>query len=444
MTLHKGHCKETTAMTPTRPPPDTRRRQLLGSSVAGAASLALPGLGFAQSKPIKIGFITGLSGVRANFGETDRWQLEKILAIAKKGITVAGKTHAVEILLKDNQSDPGRSQQVSSELILRDKVDLLLVQDFDAALPAGQLADVHGIPMISTQTPWQAFTFGRGSTPEKGFPFSFHFFWGADDTSKNFLGIWDQLKTNKAVGSLYIDNPPGRAFGDPKMGLPPAIAASGYKEIPGGFFKVATNDFSNQVTAFKSGGAQIATGFMFANHFATFWKQTQQAGLKPEAVTMAAAFLFPSAVNSLGEAGDGMTTEVWWTPSFPFKSSLTGQSAAEMAAEWERATGKQWTQPIGYGHAIWELGLHALSSAADPRDHKAVRDAIANLTLDTLVGKVDFKGSPIKNVAQTALLGGQWRRSKGGKFPYELKIVHNSTAKVVPVEAEVVPLSALK
>jgi len=420
------------------------RRSTLKLAAGALAGAALPHFAIAQSRPIKIGYITALSGVRAAFGEADEWQLAKVRALLKSGITVGGKTHAVEIVLKDNQSDPNRSLTVSNDLVLRDKVDLVMVQDGDAAGPAGQLCDVNGIPMLSTMMPWQAFTFGRNSTPDKGFPFSFHFFWGAEDTMKNFVGMWDSVKTNKTVGALFIDNPPGKAFADPATGMPAALKAGGYKEINTGFFKIATDDFSNQVSALKTGNAQIASGFMFGNHIATFWKQAQQAGYRPEVCTMAAAFLFPSALEALGDAGDGMSTEVWWTPSFPFKSSLTGQSAAELAAEWEKSTGRQWTQPIGYAHALWETAIGALKGAADPRDHKSVRDAIKNMALDTIVGKVDFKNSKIKSIAQTPLVGGQWRRTKSGKHPYELHVVQNSTAKFIPTSAEMKTLSALK
>ena len=192
-----------------RTPIDARRRQALGTAAAGAAALALPGLALAQARPIRIGYITALSGVRANFGEADNWTLDKFKAAVKGGVQIGGKSHAIEVVVKDNQSDPNRSQTVSSEAVLRDKCDLVLVQDGDAAGPAGQLCDVNGIPMISTMMPWQAFTFGRGSTPDKGFPFSFHFFWGADDVLKNFFGMWNGVKSNKTVGTFYIDNPPG-------------------------------------------------------------------------------------------------------------------------------------------------------------------------------------------------------------------------------------------
>lgn len=424
-------------------PPMLRRRTLLA---AGAAAAALPRFAIAQDKPIKIGYVTVLSGPRAPFGVADEWQLARIRTLLKDGLEVAGgKRVPVEIVLRDNQSDANRSLQVVQDLVLREKVDLMLVQDGDATTPAGQLCDVHGIPMVSTMSPWQAFMFARNGNLSKGFPFSFHFFWGADDVVKTFVAMWDAAKTNKQVGTLYIDNPPGQAFADPLRGMPGMLRSAGYKESTGGFFKLATDDFSNQVSGFKSAGAQIASGFMYESHFATFWKQAQQSGFKPEIVTMAAAFLFPSAMKALGAAGNGMSTEVWWTPSFPFKSSLTGQSAKDFAADWEKSTGQQWTQPLGYAHALWEVGLGALKTAADPRDRKSVRDALRELSLDTMVGKVDFKGSPIKSVAKTTLAGGQWRRAAdGAKHPFELLVVDNTLARHLPLGDGLKLLSQLK
>lgn len=429
-------------MTATAP---TRRRLVLAAGAA-AASSALPRLAIAQDKPLKIGYVSPLSGPRAAFGVADAWQLARMRSLLKDGLAVAGGQRlAVEIIHKDNQSDPNRSLQVVSDLVLRDKVDLMLVQDGDAATPAGQLCDVHGIPMVSTMSPWQAFLFARNGNVNKGFPFSFNFFWGADDVVRQFVSLWDSVQTNKQVGTLYIDNPPGQAFADPLRGMPGALRTAGYKEAGAGFFKIATDDFSNQVGAFKAAGAQIAAGFMYEGHFATFWKQAQQAGYRPEVVSMAAAFLFPSAMKALGAAGNGMSTEVWWTPAFPFKSSLTGQSARDFATDWEKGTGHQWTQPLGYAHALWEVGLAALRTAADPRDRKSVRDAIRDMVLDTIVGRVDFKNSPIKSVAKTALVGGQWRRSpEGARHPFELLVVDNTLARHIPVVDSLKLLSQLK
>jgi len=416
-------------------------------STAAALSSGNATLARAQSRTIKIGFIGAQSGVGANFGEATPWTVERIRAAVKDGLKIGGKSYSVELVIKDNQSDPNRSAVVSSELVLRDKCDLVLCFGGDPAAAMGELADTRGVPAISTMVPWTGWKFSRGATPEnlteKSFPYSFHFFWGANEVVKNFLAMWNSVRTNKIVGTFYVDNPTGKAFANPKTGLPGGMAQHAYREIQAGFFKMATDDFTNQVSAFKNAGADIVSGLVFPNHWATFWNQAAQGGYRPQVCTMAAAFLFASSITALGPRGDGMSTEVWWTPKFPYKSSITGQSGRELAAEWENTTGKQWTQPIGYAHAIWEVGLAALKSSADPKDKEAVRAAIGNLSVDTIVGPVRFKDSPVKNVSITSMAGGQWRKTKGSRFPFELLIVYNATAPQIPIEAELKLLSQL-
>ena len=421
---------------------------------AGVAGIGVTGtfrpttMARAQSRSVKIGFVAAQSGVRANFGEVTPWSIERIQAALKDGLKIGGKSYRVDIVVKDCQSDPNRSSTVTSELVLREKCDLILAFDSDAALAIGELSDTRGLPTISTMVPWTGWKFSRGATPEnlteKDFPYTFHFFWGASEVVKNFLAMWNSVKTNKVVGTFYTDTPTGKAFANPKTGLPGGMAQHGYREVAGGFFKVATDDFSNQVTTFKNAGADIVSGLLLPSHWATFWNQAGQAGYRPDVCTMAAAFLFPSAITSLGPRGDGMSTEVWWTPKFPYRSSITGKTAREIATEYEMTTGKQWTQPIGYAHAVWEVGLAALQAAGDPKDKEAIRHAIANLSVDTIVGPVRFKDTPIRNVAITSMAGGQWRKAKpGSKFPYELLIVYNATAPQIPVEAELKLLSQL-
>ena len=63
------------------------------------------------------------------------------------------------------------------------------------------------------------------------------------------------------------------------------------------------------------------------------------------------------------------------------------------------------------------------------------------MTIDTVVGKVDFKGSPLKNVGLTHITAGQWQRSEGGKFKFDLKVVDNSTNPAIPVDGKLKPLA---
>src|SRR5215813_3324966 len=364
----------------------SRRAFLKAGGVAGLASMTgalRVNIARAQSRTLKIGFIGAQSGVRANFGETTPWMIERIRTAVKDGLKVGGKSYPVEIVVKDNQSDPNRSSVVGSELVLREKCDLVVAFDSDGALAVGELADARSMPTISTMVPWTGWKFSRGATPddliEKSFPYTFHFFWGAGEVVKNFLAMWNSVKTNKQVGTFYSDTPTGRAFGNAKTGLPSGMSQYGYKEVPGGFYKMATDDFTNQVTAFKNGSAEIVSGLVLPSHWATFWNQAAQAGYKPQVCTVAAAFLFASTITALGPRGDGMSTEVWWTPKFPYKSSITGQSGRELATEWENATGKQWTQPIGYAHAIWEVGLAAMTRSSAQCDSEIALSRMCRL-----------------------------------------------------------------
>jgi branched-chain amino acid transport system substrate-binding protein len=254
--------------------------------------------------------------------------------------------------------------------------------------------------------------------------------------------MWNTVKTNKVVGSMYMDSPAGRGFSDPQHGLPPVLKKYDYKEVPTGFFQLNNDDFSNQIATLKSGGASIITGTCYPSHFTTFWNQAAQAGLKPDVVTIAGPFLFPSGIEALGDRGDGMSTEVLWNPHLPYHSSLTGQSAQQLADEYEKSTGKQWTAPLGISHSLWEVGIGALKAAAEPKNNKSVRDSIASLNIDTVLGPLYFGKSPIKSVAVQPLTGGQWRKAKSGPYKFDLLIVNSGTADVKP-DAEFKLLSQL-
>lgn len=421
---------------------ELNRRQILKTSLAAAAA-AMPGATRAASGKLKIGHITAITGAQASFGVTERWMVEKILKATGGKIRSGGTEYEIEIVVRDTQSNPNRLASVGQELILREGVDLLLIQDGNAAIAVGELAERFGVPTISTMTPWQAWMYPRRSTPEKGFQWTYHFFWGAGDAMSTFVRLWDSVATNKRAGDFYLDNSTGHAFADPQHGLPQFLAQGGYGRTEGGMFAVEADDFSSQVAGFKAAEVDIITGFGFPQHWATFWNQAGQAGLKPKICTFAGAFLFPDGITALGDRGDGMTTEVWWTPKVPFSSSITGQTAEDLANLWQDETGGQWVQLLGYSHALFEAAIHALQQSGDPKNKAAVRDAIANMDMKSMVGPIKFAGSPIRSVAVTQLAGGQWRKSQGGKYPFDLLITENKLAPDITPEAPTVSLAEI-
>jgi branched-chain amino acid transport system substrate-binding protein len=231
---------------------------------------------------------------------------------------------------------------------------------------------------------------------------------------------------------LFPQNPDGETWGNDEYGLPVPTKAAGFEVVVPGYFQPRTNDYTAQITEFKSGDCDIVGGITYVDDFKTFVNQCAQQSYKPKAITVAAALLFASGVEALGDLGDGMSSEVWWTPAFPFKSSLTGQVSRDIADMWEADQNKQWEQPLGSQHANWEVVLDILKRSADPLDRTANRDSMAATKLDTLIGTVDFSSGPHKNVSTTPIFGGQWVR--GDKWKYDLKIVDNTVNQLFEPE----------
>ena len=408
------------------------RRSVLKGIGAGAAALAMPNIARAQGGTIKIGFITPGTGPMALFGETDGFAVDRIKKLLADGLEVNGETYDVEIIVKDSQSDSNRAAEVAGDLILNDGVHLLMPASTTPTITAAaDQAELFETPCISAGAPWQAIIFPRGGQ-DKPFNWTYHFFWGLDEALHTFVGIWNTIETNKKVGMLFPQNIDGETWGNEDYGLPSPTRAAGFEVIKPGYFQPRTNDFTAQISTFKQGGCDIVGGIAFVDDFKTFVNQCNQQGYHPKAMTMAAALLFPSAVEAMGDLGNGMSSEVWWTPAFPFKSSLTGQVSRDIADDWEAETNRQWTQPLGYSHALWEVAIDALKRSGNPLDKAAVRDALKTTDMQTLVGPVNFNTGPHPNVSTTPIFGGQW--VPGDKWMYDLKIVDNSVNKLFEPE----------
>jgi hypothetical protein len=154
------------------------------------------------------------------------------------------------------------------------------------------------------------------------------------------------------------------------------------------------DDYRPLIRKLQEWNVEILTGVPTPPDFATFWSRPATRACGPR---------WPR----------------WGGPC----CSLTGATAAEIAADYTRRTERQWTQPIGFAHALFEVAIDVLRRAGTPDDRQAIMRAIAATELDTVVGRVSWAKGPLPNIAKTPLVGGQWRR--GGTFPFELAIVSN-------------------
>jgi branched-chain amino acid transport system substrate-binding protein len=417
------------------------RRSFIAGAAAGGAVLAAPAL--AQQRTIKLGYVSPQTGPLAAFAEADNFTVAAFRESMKGGLKIGNRTYPVDVVVKDSQSNPNRAAQVAKDLIVQDKVDLILVASTpETTNPVSTQCEIEEQPCISTMAPWQPWFIGRQANPAggppawKGFNWTYHYFWGLEDIIAVFTNMWGQVPTNKSVGGLFPNDGDGNAWGDKQVGFPPVLEKQGFKLTDPGRYQNLTDNFSAQITAFKNAQCEIVTGVVLPPDFTTFWKQALQQGFKPKVASVGKAILFPVSVEALGRDGNNLSSEVWWSPSHPFKSSLNGQSAKQLADAYTNATRKQWTQPIGFIHSLFEVAVDVLKRTPALGETKAMVKAIKETDLQTIVGPVKWNMENVPpfaraNVTRTPLVGGQWRLQGGGN-KYDIVITDNRTAPNIP------------
>ncbi len=188
-----------------------RRTFLKASATTGAALAAGPLFAPAvrAATSIKLGYVSPQTGPLAAFAEADKFIISNFQNTVKGGLKVGKANYPVEVIVKDSQSNPNRAAEVAKELIVSDKIDLMLVASTpETTNPVSTQCENEEVPCISTVAPWQPYFIGRQGNPGdpatwKPFNYTYHFFWGLEDVIAVFTNMWGQLKTDKSVGGLF-------------------------------------------------------------------------------------------------------------------------------------------------------------------------------------------------------------------------------------------------
>jgi len=401
-------------------------------TTSGSTTTAGPTAG----RMIKIGYPSPRTGSLALFGVSDQYCVDRWNEFAKDGIVCGdGQNHPIQIILEDTQSSSNRASQVAGDLIINQKVDLMMAAGTaDTVPPVADQCEANSIPCISTNCPWQSYFNSRGGDPKVGFKWTYHFYWGMEDIIGSQIPLWKQAGTNLVYGAMWDNSADGNAY---RKAWPAVLEKAGIKLVDGGSFDPGTEDFTAPISAFKKGGADICAGIMAPNDFSNFWKQAKQQGYKPKIVTIGKALLFNQVVDALGDLGTGLSTPAVWTSKWPFKSSLTGETCQQLADEFEKRTNKEWQQLIEQ-YANFEVAVDVLKRAKSVDDKTAILAALTVTKMTTIQGDIDFTvpfapntKRPNPNVYRTPVATGQW--VKGTKWPHELAIVGNAGAPEIPV-----------
>ena len=332
----------------------------------------------ASAGAVKIGFVSPKTGPLAPFGEADDFVIGA-LQDQLNGLTIAGQDaghpdHREGQPIRSQPCGPGRigsdhERQRRSHacgIDTRDdepRVGSVRSERCAVHLDGGAVAAV--VP-------------GQQQDPANPVPFKFayHFFWGLEDIEQVFLDMWNTIDTNKKVAGLFPNDGDGNAWGDPDVGFPAFFGPNGYTIVDPGRYEDGTQDFSAQISAFKKANAQILTGVPIPPDFTNFWTQANQQGFVPKIASVGKALLFPSSVEALGDIGEGCPRSTGGDRRTRSARRSPIRRRRSSRTRTRRPRSRQWTQPIGFVHALFEVAVDVLQRSSDVTPD-AIVEAIA-------------------------------------------------------------------
>jgi branched-chain amino acid transport system substrate-binding protein len=400
-----------------------------------------------SGREVKIGVISPLTGMLAVFAVADKWGVGLVQEYLGDTMVLGdGKSHKVSWVIRDTQSDDQRTSQVTSDLIMNDKADLLIVGGSPTtAVPAADQAETLGTTLLSTNCPWQALVYGRGQTVEKPtdkWVFGSQF--GVEQGTAGIVQVMNKISTNKTLGLFLGNTVDSQAWMSPVIGMKDAFTTAGYTVIDPGFFNVGTEDFTAMINAYKKGGSEINVGSNPGKDFPNFWTQCLQQGYKPKVCVEVVGLAATEDQIAMGPAAYGVVMGYTWHKSWPYKDPISGMTNVELADRYEKDMNKLWDQFItGYARMGWAVDV--LKRATNLDDKESIRTAATQTKMELITGPIDLT-SPVDPTGRHVTPNiykqpwGYCQLEKGTKWPINTPLVAQIDSPETKLDRDPLPM----
>ena len=378
---------------------------------------------------ILVGRVVPVTGPLASFGIGSPYVEQSAIDYINKhfgGVYIAdeGRSIPLKLVYADSDSSPATAYEAAVKLIQEDGIDIMIVSNTaDTVRPVSEACETYQIPCISTDAPVDVWLDGGP------YDYSFHAFFNTANELSCLIDGWDLASTNRLVGIVAERDFEGLEIAGK---LPDIAVARGYTTYDPGRYVSGATDFSFIINRLKDAGCEIIGGVMKSQDFAAFWQQCQDLGYKPKVCTIAKANLFEEDITALGPLGDGLISEVWWSADSPFRSSISGWSAAELAADYLTGTESVYVPAtVGYKHANVEI-IYDILKRAQSLDPELIRTAAEQTDLDTVAGHIKFDSN---HACIMGSVTGQWQMAADGNF--RQVIIANKQIPEIAVSGEI-------
>ena len=184
--------------------------------------------------------------------------------------------------------------------------------------------------------------------------------------------------------------------------LGPLLKKAGYTIVDPGAYTDGTNDYSVADRHVQGGGLRDLQHLPDPARLRHVLAAGRPAGLQAEDRARSPR---PGCSRRRSRrsapSGSSLASAAYWTPTYPYTSSLTERRLARQLADgYQTAAGKQWNQQLGPSLALFDVANAALKATADPKDKAAVAERDRQtLEVDTPIGKLEW-GKGREHLAQ--------------------------------------------
>lgn len=353
--------------------------------VAGLAGLGLAaGLaGAAMAEDvITLGASVQLTGPVANTGRyyKDAYEITVDKINKAGGVTVDGKNYKLALKIYDNQSNVNLSVRQYTQLVTQDKVNFLLgpfASNF--ALADSVISEKYEIPMVQ----------GGGASDEI-YSRKFKYIFGTLAPATNYFGSTVEMlkeldpKVEK-VALLYADDSFDVSVA---QGTRKLLKEAGMEIVADEKFSTNATDFTSLISQLKTRGADATLVAGHETEVLNFVRQAKSLSYSPKIYSFTVGVPTEDFRKALGADANyafGMTA---WLPSPELKDRWFGD-AQKFEAEYKERFRYEPDYHAASGAADVEAIVMAIEKAGS-LDPRKVRDALAEISFDSLYGPIAF------------------------------------------------------
>jgi branched-chain amino acid transport system substrate-binding protein len=345
-----------------------------GAAATGPATQAPAG---ELPTSLKIGVDVPLTGRYAAGG--DQVNNGYILAVEDinkaGGVKIMGKQIPLELVTRDDESDPTKAVQ-NMESLNSDEHVVAYLGGFgsDIHAAAAAIAEKNKIPYIGV-------AFSLFKIHQQGFKYLFSPFPKSQDLARAIFDVFDTLDPKPAKVAIFAEKTDwGAELGDDWR---QEAKARGYQIVTDETYAPGATDFSDLILKAKDAGAQAVLALPNQPDAITMTKQMKELDFSPSILSFVRG---PDAITwpkSMGKDGDFVVLPAGGNPEANFPGAL------DMVKRHQERFGKPAAGTTAPAYAAVQILVDAIQRA-NSLDPSAIRDALAATNMETVAGPVTF------------------------------------------------------